>query len=139
MPPPEESTGEVARRHTAAFHHRVRGEIEIPADYFPDDLVAWNYSRHSGREFAFDYVQVGPANATSPHTQQEMTGPALWGWHVYNREGAGVNSLGMMQDGGFHQLPSCIRPALDKFATIGQHWPNLSLRVAAKLAATTAD
>jgi hypothetical protein len=58
-----------ARPHMAAFFHMVRGGIEIAADYFPDDLVAWNHAWHSGREFAFDYMKIGPANAACQHFQ----------------------------------------------------------------------
>src|SRR6185312_11321775 len=48
--------------------------VNVAADYFADDLVAGNYSRHSRWKFAFDNVKIGAANAACQDFQQDVTG-----------------------------------------------------------------
>lgn len=43
------------------------------ADNFTDDLMAWNHARLLGRQVAFDDMQIGAANTTGTHSQENMS------------------------------------------------------------------
>src|ERR1700733_2841623 len=56
------------------------------------------------RQFAFDDVQVGSANATGTHPQQNVSGDELRTWDVDDLKRTFQNVLRRIQDGGFHRM-----------------------------------
>ena len=47
---------------------------EIAANNFANNLMTWNYTRHSLRQLAFDDMEVGAAYTACQYFQQDMTG-----------------------------------------------------------------
>jgi hypothetical protein len=63
----------------------ARAEWDIlrgAADYFTDNLVAWDHARLFGWQIAFDDVQIGTANSAGAHSQENVSVPELRIWNV---------------------------------------------------------
>jgi hypothetical protein len=65
--------------------------------------VAWNHAWHSGREFAFDYMKIGPANAACQHFQQNVAGFGFRRRHVLKLERRLRNWSRSGKDCGLHE------------------------------------
>jgi hypothetical protein len=83
--------------------HMHGAALEITADNFADDLVAGNYSRHSGREFAFDDMEIGAAHSACQDFQQDMTGLRFWRRNLFDFERRLRNRRRSRQDCGLHE------------------------------------
>jgi hypothetical protein len=71
-------------------------------DDVANDLMTWNKLCLTRRQFAFDDVQVGPANAASTYTQENVSGNELRRRNVGDLQRTLENILRGIQHSRFH-------------------------------------
>jgi len=74
------------------------------AEFFDDadDLMSGGHRGFAGREFAFDYVQIGPTDSAHFHAHEDFASGGARVSDFGEVEGIGLDCCGGTQDGGFH-------------------------------------
>jgi hypothetical protein len=67
-----------------------------------DYLVAWNYGRFLGRQFAFGHVQVGAAHSAGMDPDEHLAGPGAGLRQISDFERVGFNGGGRSKHAGLH-------------------------------------
>jgi hypothetical protein len=66
--------------------HTICGGFQVSGDDFADDLMSGNDSRIARREFSFNDMKVGPADATCEDAEENMARFGLGRGDLFNSE-----------------------------------------------------
>jgi hypothetical protein len=69
-----------------------------------DDLVTWNHRGFARREFPFDHVQIGAADAARLHADEHFSFAGPRYGHIGEFERISLDRRGRTQKAGFHRV-----------------------------------